>query len=360
MARYTVETPGGTKRRTIYGKTRREVRDKLAKALADRADGIVFDDENMTVGEYLKRWLSDCVRGTVRESTFSRDKYLMNNHAIPALGRVKLKNLGALRLQGLYRDRLDSGLSAATVQKMHHVLHKALDQAVRWNLIPRNPADAVKAPTPVPKEMRPLSVHEARGLLEVARGNRLEAFYVLALHTGMRSGELLGLKWEDIDLGSSVPSLRVRRTLTRTGNGKGLALGEPKTKKSRRTVRLTPRAVEALKSHRARQAEEKLKAGALYEDRGLVFSGEGGNLLNPSNIRQRSFAMLLKKAGLPGITFHDLRHTCASLLFQRNIHPKFVQELLGHASVAITLDTYSHMLPGMGGEATDAMGEALG
>ena len=360
MARYTVETSTGTKRRTVYGKTRAEVRDKLTKALAERADGIIFDDKNMTVGEYLERWLSDCVRGTVRESTFSRDKYLVNNHVIPALGRVKLKNLGALRLQGLYRDRLDAGLSAATVQKMHHVLHKALDQAVRWNLIPRNPADAVKAPTPSPKEMHPLSAPEARRLLEAARGSRLEAFYVLALHTGMRSGELLGLKWDDIDLASDVPTIRVRRTLTRTGNGKGLALGEPKTKKSRRTVRLTPRAVEALKGHRARQAEEKLKAGTLYEDQDLVFAGEGGNLINPSNIRQRSFAPLLKQAGLPGITFHDLRHTCASLLFQRNIHPKFVQELLGHASVAITLDTYSHMLPGMGSEATDAMGEALG
>ena len=360
MARYTVETPGGTKRRAVYGKTRAEARDKLAKAMADRADGLVFDDENMTVGEYLERWLSDCVRGTVRESTYSRDKYLVNNHAIPALGKVKLKDLGALRLQGLYRDRLDAGLSAATVQKMHHVLHKALDQAVRWNLIPRNPADAVKAPTPSPKEMRPLSAPEARGLLEAARGARLEAFYVLALHTGMRSGELLGLKWHDIDLSSTVPTIRVRRTLTRTGHGKGLALGEPKTKKSRRTVRLTPRAVDVLKGHRARQAKEKLKARTLYEDQGLIFAGEGGNLINPSNIRQRSFAPLLRKAGLPGITFHDLRHTCASLLFQRNIHPKFVQELLGHASVAITLDTYSHMLPGMGGEATDAIGEALG
>jgi integrase len=360
MARYTVETPAGVKRRTVYGKTRAEVRDKLAKALADRADGIVFDDENMTVGEYLERWLSDCVRETVRESTFSRDKYLVNNHVVPALGRMKLKNLGALRLQGLYRDRLDAGLSAATVQKMHQVLHKALDQAVRWNLIPRNPTDAVKAPAPTPKEMRPLSANEARGLLEAARGDKLEAFYVLALHTGMRCGQLLGLKWEDLDLGSSVPTLRVRRTLTRTGNGTGLTLGEPKTKKSRRTVRLTLRAADALKRHRARQAEEKLKFGVLYDDLDLVFAGEGGHLINPSNLRQRSFAPLLKRAGLPQITFHDLRHTCASLLFQRNVHPKFVQELLGHASVAITLDTYSHMLPGMGGEAADAMGEALG
>ncbi len=359
-ARYTVHTADGVKQRSIYGKTRKQVSEKLTKAMSDRDGGLVFDAENLAVGEYLERWLSDCVRGTVRESTYSRDKYLVNNHAIPALGKVKLKNLGALRLQGLYRDRLDAGLSAATVQKMHHVLHKALDQAVRWNLIPRNPADAVKAPTPSPKEMRPLSAPEARGLLEAARGARLEAFYVLALHTGMRSGELLGLKWHDIDLSSTVPTIRVRRTLTRTGNGKGLALGEPKTKKSRRTVRLTPRAVDVLKGHRARQAKEKLKAGTLYEDQGLVFAGEGGNLINPSNIRQRSFAPLLRKAGLPGITFHDLRHTCASLLFQRNIHPKFVQELLGHASVAITLDTYSHMLPGMGGEATDAIGEALG
>jgi integrase len=125
-------------------------------------------------------------------------------------------------------------------------------------------------------------------------------------------------------------------------------------------VRLTPRATEALKRHRARQTEEKLKAGVLYQDRGLVFAGVVGNLINPSNLRQRSFAPLLKRAGLPRITFNDLRHTCASLLFSKNVHPKFVQELLGHASVAITLDTYSHMLPGMGGEAAEAIGEALG
>jgi integrase len=228
---------------------------------------------------------------------------------------------------------------------------------VRWNLIVRNPADAVKPPTPTPKEMRPLSATEARRLLEAARGDRLEALYVLALHTGMRQGELLALRWDDVDLDAG--TLRVRRTLTRHG-GK-IALGEPKTRKSRRTVRLTQRAVEALRSHRKRQLEEKLRAD-LYEDSGLVFAGEGGSLINPSNLRNRSFARLLIRAELSDqrITFHDLRHTCASLLFQRNIHPKFVQELLGHASIAITLDTYSHMLPGMGGEAADAMREALG
>jgi integrase len=303
------------------------------------------------------------VRGTVRGSTFSRDKYLVTNHISPTLGRVKLRNLNAIHLQGLYRDRLDSGLAASTVQKMHHALHKALAQAVKWDLIPRNPADAVKAPTSEPKEMRPLSAQEARRLLDVARGDRLEALYILAIHTGMRRGELLALRWGDISLGASETEpgvIRVHRTLTRTEDGTGIDLGDPKTKKSGRTVRLTPGARDALKRHRTRQAEERLRAGSAYRDGALVFATKCGTLINPSNLRNRSFAPLLKKASLPKITFHDLRHTTASLLFSKHVHPKFAQELLGHASVAFTLDTYSHMLPGMGGEAADAMGDALG
>jgi integrase len=260
MARYTVETPTGPKRRTIYADTRKEAGEKLAKALSDRADGIVVDDKNLTMGEYLDRWLSDAVRGTVRESTFSRDKYLATNHIKPSIGRVKLKNANALHLARLYRERMDSGLSPSTVQKIHHILHKALAQAVRWDLIPRNPADSVTAPAPTTKEMHPLSAEEARRLLEAARGDRLEALYVLAVHTGMRRGELLGLKWEDVDLDGQ--TFRVRRTLTRTDNGRRLALGEPKTRKSRRTVKLTQGAVEALRSHRKRQLEEKLTSGS--------------------------------------------------------------------------------------------------
>jgi integrase len=353
MARYTVQTPEGSKRKTIYGKKRQDVADQLAKALADRADGVVVDDKNLTMGEYLDRWLSDSVRGTVRESTYSRDKYLVTNHIKPSIGRVKLKNVSALHLQGLYRERLDSGLSASTVQKIHHVLHKGLRQAVRWNLVPRNPADDVKAPTPMPKEMHPLSAHEARCLLEAAQDERLEALYVLAVHTGMRRGELLGLKWSDVDLENS--RIGIRRTLTRTDGGKRYTLGDPKTKRSHRTVRITPQAVEALKRHLTNQMEEMERLGDIYIDQGLVFTTKVGTLINPSNLRQRSFTPLLERAGLPRITFNDLRHTCASLLFQKNVHPKFVQELLGHASVAITIDTYSHMLPGMGSEAADAI-----
>lgn len=309
--------------------------------------------------EYLDRWLSDSVRGTVRESTYSRDKYLLRNHIKPALGRLKLANLNAMHLQRLYRDRLDEGLSGSTVQKLHHVLHKALGQAVKWDLIPRNPADAVKAPTPSSKEMHTLATEQARAMLDVARGGRLEALYVLALHTGMRIGEVLAINWADVDVDLDAATVQVRRTLTRGEDGRGYVVGASTKSGKGRLVRLTPRAVEALKRHRARQAGEKLKAGGLYRDQDLVFAGEGGNPINPSNLRNWSFKPLLERAGLPRITFHDLRHKCASLQFERNVHPKHVQELLGHASVAIALDTYSHMLPGMGGEAADAIGEAL-
>ena len=169
---------------------------------------------------------------------------------------------------------------------------------------------------------------------------------------------MLALKWADVDL--DLATVRVLRTLTRGEDGRGYVVGAATKSGKGRHIRLTTRAVEALKHHRARQAKEKLKVGGLYRDQDLVFAGEGGNPINPSNLRNRSFKPLLERAGLPRITFQDLRHTCASLLFQRHVHPKFVQELLGHASVAITLDTYSHMLPGMGSEAADAMREVLG
>ena len=350
-AKYTVYTAEGPKRRALYGKTRKVAADKLARALADRTSGHTFDTENMTVGEYLDRWLNDSDKGSVRTSTYERHEQIVRLHLKPALGRLKLSKLTPAHVQGLYRDKLDSGLSPATVQKIHTVLHKALTQALKWNMIPRNAADVVKAPRPVPEEMHPLSPDEARNLIEAARGDKLEAPYILAVHTGMRQGELLGLKWEDVDLNEGV--IHIRRTVVRSGGR--ISLGEPKTKGSRRPVHLTGAAVEALKAHLERQLEDIERLGDLYRDHGLVFTSEVGTLINPSNLRRRSFAPLLQRAGLPRIRFHDLRHTCAKLLLSRNVHPKYVQELLGHATVAITLDTYSHVIRGMGDHTARAM-----
>jgi integrase len=354
-ARYKAHTASGPKRKMIYGKTRAEVAEKLARAISDRSSGLAFDAGSLTVGEFLDRWLKDSVRDTVRQRTYERHEELIRLHIRPALGMLKLKALTPAHVQGLYRDRLDSGLSPATVQKIHVVLHKALSQAVKWNLIPRNATEAVNAPRPAPEEMRPLSPNEARRLLEATSGDRLEALYVLAVHTGMRQGELLGLKWEDVDLECGV--IRVRRTLTR--NRGRLILGEPKTKRSRRTVRLTETAAQILREHLERQLEEIERLGDLYRDQGLVFTTEVGTPINPTNLRKRSFAPLLERSGLPAIRFHDLRHTCATLLLSRNVHPKHVQELLGHATIAITLDTYSHVLPGMGDHTAAAMESAL-
>jgi integrase len=243
------------------------------------------------------------------------------------------------------------------VNKLHVALHKALDQAVNWHIIPRNVAEVVKAPRPSPEEIRPLSREQTKTLLEVAKeGDRFEALYVLAVTTGLRQGELLGLKWEDVDLEEDV--VRVRRTLTR--HKARLILGEPKTKRSCRTVRrLSETAVEALSTHLARQRQQMECLGGYYEDQGLVFATQKGTLVNPTNLRKRSFEPLLEKASLPSIRFHDLRHTCATLLLSSNVNPKIVSEMLGHATIAITLDTYSHVLPNMQKGAARALEDTL-
>ncbi len=350
-ARYTAQTPKGPKRKALYGRTRSEVAKKLTKAMSDRDGGRVFDDENLRVEEYLERWLKGSVRGSVKPVTYESYERVLRVHVVPTLGRVKLAKLNPLHLQSLYRERLDSGLSPRTVQYVHVVMHRALKQAVRWGLVPRNASEAVDPPKTHRKEMRPLSPDQARSFLEAAIEDRLEALYVVAVHCGLRQGELFGLRWSDVDLDAG--TLHVARTLSHTKDGPTFTV--PKTAKSRRTVQLTNGAMEALQRHSKCQADEMVRADTLYADQGLVFASEVGTPLNRHNVTQRSFRPLLKRAGVPEIRFHDLRHTCATLLLGKGVHPKFVQELLGHSTIAVTLDTYSHVLPGMGNQASRAI-----
>jgi integrase len=355
MARYTIQTPTGTKRKTIYGKEREEVADKLIEALSNRNKGLVFDADNLKLGEYLGRWLTDSVRDTVRPTTFERYEQVVRLHIHPVLGKVKLKNLTSAHVRGLYRQKLDAGLSPRTVQYVHVTLHKALKQAIADGLIPRNVTEAVKPPQVLREEIRPLTPEQAKTLFEAAKGDRLEALYVLAVTTGLRQGELLGLKWDDVDMEAG--TLQVRRTLT-TAKG-GPVLSAPKTKGSRRTVKISPTALEALRSHLARQLEEIDRVGSLWRENGLVFASEVGEPLRRQHVTSRRFKPLLELARLPQIRFHDLRHTCATLLLSENVNPKVVSEVLGHATIAITLDTYSHVLPTMQESAATAMEEAL-
>jgi integrase len=217
--------------------------------------------------------------------------------------------------------------------------------------VARNVCDAVRPPKVQAKEMRALSPEEARQLLTGAVGDPLEALYILAVTVGLRQGELLGLKWQDVDLDAG--RLQVRRSIARV-NGHGWLEQEPKSASSRRSVALTPLAVAALQRHRQRQLERRLKALA-WEDNGFVFANEVGRPMTPQNLTKRSFHPLLERAGLPRMRFHDLRHTAATLLLAQGVHPKIVQEMLGHASISLTLDTYSHVTPSLQAEAAEKM-----
>jgi len=354
MARYTVQTPTGPKRKTLYGKTRREVDEKLTAAKADRDSGLLFDADSLMVARYLEGWLADSVRDTVKATTYETYERLMRLHLIPALGRVKLKNLTPAHVRGLYREKLDSGLSPTSVQRVHALLHKALKQAVNDGLVARNVTQAVKAPRQQRKEIPTLNQEQARVFLEAAKGDRLEALYLLAIHTGLRQGELLGLKWVDVDLDRR--TLQVRRILSAAKNGPNFTT--PKNNQGR-SVRLTVQAVQAVRDHRKRQVEERLKHDGFWQDHGLVFTTLVGTPLNRHNVFSRSFKLLLRRAELPDMPFHALRHSFATLMLAGGEHPKVVQEMMGHSGIRVTMDFYSHVLPDMQKGAVDRLGAML-
>lgn len=334
---------GRRTRKAIYGKTRQEVARKLSAALRAHQDGLPLSDERVTVESFLHDWLASA-RTAVRQRTWQTYESYVRIHAIPALGRIPLAKLEPKHLQRLYAERLAAGLSPTTVHHLHAVLHRALGQAARWGMVPRNVASLVDSPPMARHEMRTLNPEEAKAFLETAAGDRLEALYVLALTTGMRQGEMFRLRWPDVDLEAHTLSVR----------------GETKTAKSRRQIELADVAVDALRRHAARQGEECQAAGSLWQETGLVFTNSVGRALTPTNVTFCSFRPLLERAGLPLIRFHDLRHTAATLLLGKGVHPKVVSEMLGHSQVGVTLDLYSHVTPTMHRQAAAAFDELLG
>lgn len=353
-------TVDGARRKHYYGKTRQEVAVQLTAALRARDQGLPSVlDERQTLAQYLDTWLATA-RASVRPRTWQRYEQYIRLHTVPLLGKVALTKLTAQQVQNLYANRLEVGCSSTSVKHLHTVLHKALEDALRLGLVQRNVVDLVKAPRMRRVEMRVLSLEQVKTLLAVAQGDRFEALYTLAVTTGMRRGELLALRWHDVDLSggaSGQAALQVRATLEKTKGG--FIYSEPKSARSRRRIALTAAAAEALRIHRARQTEERLLVGPEWQDNDLVFCTHEGKPLIGSNVLNQNFHPLLKKAGLPRIRFHDLRHTAATLLLLRGVHPKIVSELLGHSSVSLTLDVYSHVLPDMQREATTALDRML-
>jgi integrase len=324
------------KTRYVYGKDETEVADRVAEAIKNRDAGI--DSENMTVGGYLDRWLVT-IRDTIRTGSWKQYEMIVRLHIKPTLGGARLEKLNALQIQSFYRERLDAGLSPRRVQYVHVTIRKALKDAVKWRLIPYNVADAVTPPRPTKPEITPLTAEQVKRLLAATRGEKLEALYVLAVTTGMRIGEMFGLKWSDVDL--EVGVLRVRRTVSADGT-----VNPPKTASSRRTVRLSTLAVRALTGH-PRTAE-------------WVFASAAGTPIGVCNFHKNSWRPLLQRAGLPHARVHDLRHTAATLMLSRGVPVKVVSEMLGHADVSTTLSIYAHVLPDMQGGAARAMDDLLG
>lgn len=367
--------PDGRRQRvTVYGATRKEVLEKLAALRQDALQGLPVKPERITVGQHLRDWLAAKKR-QVKSGTYLKYESHLLTHVIPAIGAVQLRDLDYRRINALYHKLEEKGLAPATMSDVASILRSALEDAVVKGLIPKNPAKMVPKPAHRREEARFMTQEEIRWLLEAVKGERLEAGFILALHTGMRPGEWLGLPWEAVDL--TVGTVTVRQALHEE---KGrVFIGPVKTKAALRTITLPKAAVEALRLHRKRQAAERLAAGSAWQDSGLVFTNTLGGLLRRSNVDGRDLARVIRKARqlaaegyekagttrseaqaraaklLEGVTLHTFRHTHAALLIAQGVDIMAVSRRLGHENVRITLELYGHLLPGQDEKAAAAM-----
>ncbi|MCU1450389.1 MAG: site-specific integrase [Acidimicrobiales bacterium] len=356
--------------------TRKAAEDALPDILKRLQAGEYVAPSKLTLGEFLtKEWLP-AIRATVRPSTFVSYQMHVATHIKPRIGNLSLQRVSGAALNGLYAELLVEGrtsrkkapdadkaadaaksppartdLSPATVRRVHATLHRAFRDAVRWHRLTRNPADLADPPKQRAggsPEMATWTADELRSFLDSVAGDRLVGMWTLFATTGMRRGEVLGLRWSDVDLEAA--RLSIRQTLVAIGYE--ARYSTPKTAKGRRVVALDPTTVAALKAHRARQLEDRMALGAGWPDHGLVFTREDGSWVHPDACSQ-FFEKLVGRTKLPRIRLHDLRHTHATLALAAGVHPKVVSERLGHSTVSMTLDIYSHAVPAMQEDAAD-------
>ncbi|MFI7292161.1 tyrosine-type recombinase/integrase [Streptomyces anulatus] len=372
--------PGNARKRIrVYGTTRKDILAKLTEKIAASNLGLPVAAADITVSAYLKYWLNGVAVHQVRENTHTRYAACVRLHLNPGLGAKKLARLTARDvrtfLDGLRatcqccaqgRDTArrqccaigqccDKRLSPLTVSYVHSVLKSALEHAVREDDLPRNVARNVKTPAPRPRRFKPFTANEARQFLHAASSDRHHALYELALRTGLRKGELLGLHWDDLDLNTGTAA--IHRSLQRTRTG-GLTILHTKTRASERRIVLPTECVNSLKTHREQQEEARRVAGTGWSDNGLVFTTLTGSPLEPANLT-RSFSRLLKSARLRRIRFHDLRHSTATLLLEQGVDLVIIKELLGHAHIGVTAGVYAHVRLRLQRQAINTLGNAL-
>lgn len=358
------------KRRSVMGKTRAAALEKAQTEVERHARGLERDARDKSVGDFLAEFLSYYQEdGGVAQSTVEDYRYHVNAHIIPSLGKVNLRDLDPRRVDAFTKGLVAKNLSPRTCQYSYAVLRRALQFAVDWKYIPVNPASARMraAKRHARKQLskiRFLNPDEARSFSNAVRGHVYEALYLLAITTGMRQGEMLGLRWPDVDLDNS--RLTISRALQRTrrrrngdDSGDWFVFGHPKTDGSRRTIELPPVTVDALRRHKESQGVFSSLAGAAWRDQNLVFTTRIGTPLDTSNILH-NFHRVLKSAGMQEMRFYDLRHTHASLLIAAGVHPKKIAERLGHASIKLTMDLYGHLFEGSDQESAERMQKIFG
>lgn len=327
----------GGRRKSFYGRTRKEAQEKLVNAIHQSQHGLFTKGRLIKMETYLNQWLEDIHKPTVKASTYVSYRYVLDNHLLPAFGALMLQRLTPQEVSRVYSEWLTAGFAPASISKWHGILHQALDRAVKWELVPRNVCDMVDAPRIPEREHAVLNEAQARQLMASAKGERLEGLLTLAVITGMRKGELRALRWEDVDLARK--QLTVRHTVDRIGR-LGLVESEPKTQKGRRTLPLPQLAVDMLAQLRDEQATQP--RGWNPERR--VFPNTAGHTYDAGSL-QASYKRLLREAGLPDIPFHNLRHSAASILLSRGVPAEVVRDILGHSSIDITIDIYGHLAP---------------
>lgn len=341
------------------GETRKEVNDWRTKRLAEKQAGTLAEPTKDTVERFLDDWLKKTAPMQVGPSTLRLYRNMTDWYIRPTLGKVLLAQLQPKQIQALFHELLEAGKSPRTVQLVRVVLRRAFQQAVEWNQLSRNPIDVVKAPRVEHKEMQALTPDQIPAFLQAAKSERLHALFILAITTGMRKGEILGLRWQDVDL--AVGKVSVTQTMKvellvdeETGRrSEHWTFGQTKTKSSRRTIDLPRIAVGALNRWRKEQEWERHAAGEAWKDSDLVFTSEVGSPVHPKNLRDRDFHRVLKKAGLPLIRFHDLRHSFATFMAVQGVSDRVMQDVLGHSHINITKSLYVHVLQGQKKEAAE-------
>jgi integrase len=335
--------------------THRDSQEWIRKTRGQIDDGLTFAITKITLGDFLKGWLTD-TKAARQRSTWVKNEQICRGYIIPNLGQVKIRDLRPEHIQGLYRSLLDQDVGTYTVIKVHTVLHSALQQATLTGMISRNPASYAQPPREPANEMAILNESQVSQLLVAANGHRWEALYHLAIVTGMRQMEILGLKWTDLDWLRQ--TLRIERQLQRPEGGEAVKFASPKTRFGKRAIALGGKTIEVLRAHLLYQQGEKTVAGIKWVENGLIFTNSLGGPIDARNLL-RNFKQLLRDAGLPAIRFHDLRHTAASLMLNAGIPVIVVSRRLGHARASITLDVYGHLIPSMQSEAAELIDQMV-